>query len=67
MKQKTLSLECMRLMLIGCIMFLLDVGLFAQSSQTFRGKVLDASTREPLIGVSVLEKGTTNGVVTDVD
>ena len=57
----------MRLMLIGCIMFLLDVGLFAQSSQTFRGKVLDASTREPLIGVSVLEKGTTNGVVTDVD
>ena len=57
----------MRLMLVGCIMFLLDVGLFAQSSQTFRGKVLDASTREPLIGVSVLEKGTTNGVVTDVD
>ncbi len=57
----------MRLMVIGCIMFLLDVGLYAQSSRTFRGKVLDASTREPLIGVSVLEKGTANGVVSDVD
>ena len=57
----------MRLMLIGCIMFLLDVGMFAQSSRTIKGTVLDANTREPLIGVSVLEKGTTNGAVTDLD
>ena len=57
----------MRLMVVGCMYFLLDVGLFAQSSQTLRGKVLDSSTREPLIGVSVLEKGTSNGVVTDID
>ncbi|MBR5716569.1 MAG: TonB-dependent receptor [Bacteroidales bacterium] len=67
MKQKTLSMEFLRLMVIGCLFFLLDVGLFAQSSQLLRGKVLDASTREPLIGVSVLEKGTSNGVVSDVD
>ena len=67
MKQKTLSLEFLRLMIIGCMLFLVDVGLFAQSSRTVKGTVLDANTREPLIGVSVLEKGTTNGAVTDLD
>ena len=32
-----------------------------------RGQVLDAGTKEPMIGVSVLEKGTTNGTITDFD
>ncbi|MCQ2334897.1 MAG: TonB-dependent receptor [Paludibacteraceae bacterium] len=32
-----------------------------------QGTVQDAATGETLIGVSVLEKGTTNGVVTDLD
>ena len=31
------------------------------------GKVIEASTQEPLPGVSVLVKGTTQGVVTDLD
>lgn len=30
-----------------------------------RGKVLDANTKEPLVGVNILEKGTNNGTVTD--
>ena len=38
---------------------------FAQSI-TVTGKVLD-SNKEALIGVSVLEKGTTNGTITDFD
>ncbi len=31
------------------------------------GVVIDKATSEPIIGASVLEKGTTNGTVTDVD
>lgn len=32
-----------------------------------QGVILDARTNEPLIGVSVVEEGTKNGVVTDID
>lgn len=42
------------------------IAIYAQSV-TVTGTVLDAANGEPLIGVSVLEKGTTNGVVTDLD
>ena len=42
------------------------VSLFAQA-QKVTGTVLDANTGEPLIGVSVLEIGTTNGIITDLD
>ena len=40
--------------------------LFAEA-QKVTGNVQDAVTGEPLIGVSVLEAGTTNGNVTDLD
>ena len=40
--------------------------LFAQTFM-IQGKVTDAKTNEALVGVSVVEKGTTNGVVTDLD
>ena len=36
----------------------------AISAQTVSGTVIDADNNEPLIGVSILEVGTTNGVVT---
>jgi predicted small secreted protein len=39
--------------------------LFAQS--TVSGRVVDAETGEALIGATILEKGTSNGVVTDLD
>ena len=42
------------------------VTLFAQS-QKVTGSVQDAKTGETLIGVSVLEVGTTNGIITDLD
>ena len=42
------------------------VGLSAQS-QKVTGTVQDAKTGELLIGVSVLEVGTTNGIITDLD
>ena len=52
------------------LMFLMSamasVAIFAQSVAV-TGTVIDADNNEPLIGVSVLEVGTTNGTVTDLD
>lgn len=45
--------------------FLMPFGAFAQSVQ-LKGTVLDASG-EPIIGASVLEKGTSNGIISDLD
>lgn len=42
------------------------IAIYAQSV-TVTGTVLDAANGEPLIGVSILEAGTTNGIVTDLD
>ncbi|MFI3330925.1 MAG: TonB-dependent receptor [Rikenellaceae bacterium] len=36
-------------------------------AQTLEGKVVDSATGEPLIGVTVVVKGTTKGISTDVD
>ena len=46
--------------------FLFAENIYAQDSQTIKGMVRDV-TGEPLIGASVIEKGTNNGVITDVD
>lgn len=48
-------------LLLWCVPFIL-----AQGSLEVTGKVVDVMN-EPMIGVSVLEKGTTNGIVTDLD
>ena len=37
-----------------------------QTDNTFKGKVVDAQG-EPVIGATVMQKGTTNGVITDFD
>ncbi|MCD8032451.1 MAG: TonB-dependent receptor [Bacteroides sp.] len=49
------------------LLFLLSANLHAQSTTQISGQVVDERTQEPLIGVSVLEKGTTNGVISDMD
>ncbi len=36
-------------------------------TKAITGTVIDAATGEPVIGASVVERGTTNGVITDVD
>ena len=41
--------------------------LFAQGGYQVTGHIISAEDNQPLIGVSVLEKGTTNGVITDID
>ena len=40
--------------------------LYAQG-YVVNGHIISAEDNQPLIGVSVLEKGTTNGVITDMD
>lgn len=40
---------------------------YGQNRLPVTGKVLDSRSREPLIGASVVEKGTTNGTITDLD
>jgi iron complex outermembrane receptor protein len=47
------------------ILMLLTLAAFAQS--TIKGKVIDAVTKEPLIGATVGVKGTTNGVAVNLD
>ncbi|MBU8971293.1 MULTISPECIES: SusC/RagA family TonB-linked outer membrane protein [Bacteroides] len=52
--------------MIVALAFLLTGNANAQESKTIKGVVRDA-TGEPLIGASVIEKGTNNGVITDVE
>lgn len=56
-----------RWLFICCFLLLVDVGLMAQSLREVHGKVVDAVSKEPLIGVSISEKGGTGGSITDLD
>ena len=38
-----------------------------QQNVTLKGTVVDKKTGEPIIGANVIVKGTTNGVITDLD
>lgn len=40
---------------------------FGQQSSSVRGRIVDGSTGESIVGASVVQKGTANGVVTDID
>jgi len=50
------------------LLFLLYSGfLYGQDKITLTGLVLDKYDREPLVGVTVLEKGTENAAISDID
>lgn len=51
------------------LVFFAVVGIQMALAQSFsiKGNVVSKSDGEPLIGVSILQKGTTNGVVTNID
>lgn len=55
----------MRLIFTPLLLFL--SGFLLAQGITTSGTVKDAETGEPLIGATVLEKGTTNGTITDLD
>ncbi len=49
------------------LFFVFSVFLLQAQERTISGVVTLAESNEPLIGVTVLEKGTTNGAFTDID
>ncbi|WP_324719938.1 SusC/RagA family TonB-linked outer membrane protein [Salinimicrobium sp. HB62] len=54
------------LILLGFI-FMLGAEVKAQDDTTISGTVVAAETQEPLPGVNIVEKGTSNGTMTDFD
>lgn len=67
MRKEIFSKRVIQLLSLCCMFFFSSLGLSAQNSVTVRGQILDAMTQEALIGVSIVEKGTTNGTITDFD
>lgn len=58
----------MKKIVIFCCLLMVQMCLFAQQSAiTVKGTVSDAETGDPVPGASVVEKGTTRGVVSDFD
>ena len=60
MKLKILSLSIL-FMVLGNVMS------FAQNSTTIKGVVSSSSDDFPLVGANIVEKGTSNGVISDFD
>lgn len=52
--------------LLTCLM-LIGVGLVNAQSRTVTGKVISAEDEQPVIGASVMVKGTSTGTITDVN
>ena len=52
---------------LTALMLLLLTTLAVAQERTINGKVVDSETGDPLPGATVLEKGTSNGIVTDID
>jgi len=67
MREKLFFRKAIQLLSLCCIFFLSTVELHAQNTVTIQGQVLDVAYQEPLISVSIVEKGTTNGIITDLD
>src|SRR5690606_27805303 len=53
-----------QIILVTVILLSLTIGVHAQS---VTGKILDNQTGEPLIGATIVEKGTTNGTISNFD
>lgn len=79
---RPLDRKARRLLLLFCVLALignvtpafsmdsplnLEVDNQQQTPVTIRGKVVDSKTGDPIIGANIIEKGTTNGTVTDVN
>lgn len=50
-----------------CTFLLLAIIPIMAQKVTVKGYVFDAATKDPVIGATVMQKGTTNAVITDVD
>nr|MBP6370087.1 carboxypeptidase-like regulatory domain-containing protein [Paludibacteraceae bacterium] len=52
--------------LLACLL-LIGVGMVNAQSKSVSGKVLSAEDGQPIIGATVMVKGTTTGTITGVD
>lgn len=67
MKEKTqMKLNSVRLIIMLFFGLFFSVQAYSQNMD-IAGKVIDATDNSPLIGVNIIQKGTTNGTVTDKD
>lgn len=69
-RKRSINYRCLYCFLIGMSLVLLrPVALNAEPLQnnTVTGTVVSATDDEPLVGVSIFVKGTSNGTVTDID
>jgi uncharacterized alpha/beta hydrolase family protein len=66
MKKTFLSLNTSLIGKLMLILILMGFSVFTYAQSKITGKVSDASG-EPIIGASVIVKGTTNGTITDFD
>lgn len=55
------------LRIILFLFYLLNLSTFVFSQNIIRGKIMDAKTKEPLIGVTILIQNTTVGVASDLE
>ena len=60
------NVKFLRALLLMLPLMLIPMALFAQTVRV-TGKVVDVSNNEALIGVNVVQAGTTNGTITDLD
>ena len=56
-----------KLTLLVAGLFMLCASAVYGQSRTISGKVVSMDDNEPVIGASILVKGTTNGTISDVD
>ena len=56
-----------KLTFLWACLFLIGVGLVNAQSKSVSGKVLSVEDGQPIIGASVMVKGTTTGTITGVD
>ena len=69
MNIKLIQTKCLKL-LIASFFYLSSIAFIqvsAQSTPTVSGTIIEAATNTPMIGVNVIEKGTTNGTISDFD
>ena len=56
-----------RLTLLLVSLVLLSIQSVLAQSFSVKGTVVSAEDNEPMIGVTIMQEGTSNGVVTDID
>lgn len=66
MRKRKFSNRTSKLMLAGLLNCIFVLSAFAQDAR-ITGTITDSETGEALIGVNIMEKGTYNGTVTDLD